>query len=491
MRDMSLDHQTPDAGPLPFSERYGQLRLLRETVREERERLSEHSIQCLWYDQVFRTSGLKTVEGQRLKIVSPGWWNHGEGPDFRGAQIEFNGELVNGDVEIDLEPSGWRAHGHGLDGRYNNVILRILLDGTVEPGSVRTAEGRGVPTLVLRPYLIESQLDWAEQVDGDDEVEVPYSGPGRCAALAEAQGIEPLREFLLLAAEWRMLNKARALRERMDRAGLAQAVYEDLLYACGFSHFKQHFRALARALPYERARQLAQRDPMLLEAALLQLAGLLPTSLPEEATGMVHFARMRGLRNAELANLRALPLTWRRAGVRPINYPERRIAGVALLVARTARQGLVETMMDCWRVHEKPRAQREALEELFPRAMGFWSEHCTWTGKKLQKRSQPIGAGRIRSIIGNVFVPAALAIARHERDRELEECVQRFFSALPAEPSNHIIERMVPRVAPGAQLRLTFQLQQGLIQMHQDWCEPNPSCRNCALLRRLDLSWTR
>jgi hypothetical protein len=277
----------------------------------------------------------------------------------------------------------------------------------------------------------------------------------------------------------------------MDRAGLAQAVYEDLLYACGFSHFKQHFRALARALPYERARQLTQRDPMLLEAALLQLAGLLPASLPEEATGMVHFARMRGLRNAELANLRALPLTWRRAGVRPINYPERRIAGVVLLIARTARQGLVETMMECWRAHDKPRAQREALEDLFPRAMGFWSEHCTWTGKKLQKRTQPIGGGRVRSIIGNVFVPAALAIARHERDRELEERVQRFFAALPAEPSNHIIDRMVPRVAPGAPLKLTFQLQQGLIQMHQDWCEPNPSCRNCALLRRLDLSWTK
>ena len=101
---------------------------------------------------------------------------------------------------IDLEPSGWRAHGHALDARYNGVILRILLDGAVEPGAVRTAEGRGVPTLVLRPYLLESQLDWAEQVDGDDEVEVPYSGPGRCAALAETQGIEPLREFLLLAA---------------------------------------------------------------------------------------------------------------------------------------------------------------------------------------------------------------------------------------------------------------------------------------------------
>jgi hypothetical protein len=29
-------------------------------------------------------------------------------------------------------------------------------------------------------------------------------------------------------------------------------------------------------------------------------------------------------------------------------------------------------------------------------------------------------------------------------------------------------------------------MQQGLLQMHQDWCESNPSCRDCALIQYLE-----
>lgn len=490
MQTMTPPRYESDTAALPFRERYGQFRLLRASAHEDRARLSEHAIQSVWYDQVFRTEGLKTIEGQRVRVVSPGWWNHGEGPDFRGAQIEFNGELQNGDVEIDLEPSGWRAHGHYLDARYTDVILHIVLDGAPALNSTTNVDGRGVPTLVLRPYLLEDHLELAQALDDDAFDEgVAYSSPGRCASLIAEQGMEPLRQFLTLAGEWRMLHKARAMRERMDRVGLAQALYEDLLYACGFSHFKQHFRAVARALPYDRARQLARRDPLLLEAAMLHLAGLLPEELPEGAKGLAHYARLRALRRDELPSLRALPLTWRRAGVRPINYPERRMAGVALFIARTAQEGLAETILETWRIHDTPIAQRKALESLFPRGLGFWSQYCTWTSKPLPNRAAPIGPGRVRSIIGNVFIPAALAIARHERDRAFEEVIQHFFATLPKEPDNHIVERMLPRVTGGETLKVTFQIQQGLLQMHQDWCEPNPSCRNCSLFQRLDLSW--
>jgi len=40
-----------------------------------------------------------------------------------------------------------------------------------------------------------------------------------------------MREFVHLASEWRMLNKARELRNRMNRIGADKALYEMLLYA--------------------------------------------------------------------------------------------------------------------------------------------------------------------------------------------------------------------------------------------------------------------
>jgi len=283
-----------------------------------------------------------------------------------------------------------------------------------------------------------------------------------------------------------MLNKARALRERMDRVGADQAVYEAFLAACGFSHFKHHFRAVARQLPYERVCQLGRKDPLLLETALLQIAGLLPNTLPEGTSAVPHFARLRALRRDHLGGMRSLPLVWRRAYVRPTNNPERRLAGAARFLARTAADGLVETLEGVWRADLKPIERRRAFEALFASPMGFWAIHCTWAGKKMQQPTAPLGPARVRSIIGNVFVPAALATARRDRDRIKEEKVFEFFVRLPKESDNQILRVMIPRVfGQSPKPRLDFRTQQGLLQMYQDWCESNPSCRGCSLIQYL------
>ena len=216
------------------------------------------------------------------------------------------------------------------------------------------------------------------------------------------------------------------------------------------------------------------------------MAGLLPAKLPEGSTAVPHYARLRALRRDELEGLRSLPLDWRRVGVRPTNNPERRLAGAARFIARTSSHGLLETLMRVWLEESVSLKQRRAFEGLFPRAMGFWAHHCTWAGKKMARATAPIGGGRIRSIIGNVFIPASLAVARRERDRSMEESIFSFFAALPKEQDNHVLRRMLPRVLGGAEApKLNFRLQQGLLQMYQDWCEPNPSCHNCLALNYL------
>jgi hypothetical protein len=343
-----------------------------------------------------------------------------------------------------------------------------------------------VTTFLLPPHLEEDILEIASRIDVD---EYPYRVDGvlgHCAALVDHFGSDRISDLLHLAGEWRALFKARTLRERMERSRPDQALYEAFLTACGYSHFKHHFRAIAQQLPYERARQLAKTDAMLLEAAFLHLGGLLPADLAEGGGGAAHFGRLRALRRDKLPGLRPLPLEWKRIGVRPTNYPERRLAGAARFIARTAQAGLVETLERIWDEDLNPKARRERFEELFPAPMGFWADHCTWTGKKLAKPNAPLGPGRVRSIIGNVFVPAGLAWARIKRDRAFEERVFEFFAALPREPENQIEKVMVPRLfglADGP--KLDFRTQQGLLQVHSDWCEPNPSCRNCRVLEHL------
>lgn len=468
-----------------FSEEYGVVRTRNAAAREETLAIPEHLLQCAWYDQLFSDRELSTLEGHGIRVLSPGWWNRQEGPDFRGAQIEFNGVLYSGDVEVHLERGAWKSHGHHIDPRYNDVILHVVLAPKAGEAAAVTFQGRAVPTLALADLLPEDLGALAESGFGDMACRTGLSAAGRCSDLAARQSPGTLLAFLDLAGEWRMLSKARALRERMDQAGGDQAIYEAVLSACGYSQFKHHFRAVARQLPYERARQLAMQDPFLLETALLQIAGLLPQSMPEGAENP-HFARLNALRQEHLEGLRSLPLLWRRNGVRPINFPERRLAGAALFLARTAQPGLKETLRLIWREAVPARERRRRFEALFPKPLGFWATHCTWTGNALRRPSSPLGSGRIRSIIGNVFIPAGLAFARQARNRLQEELVYELFAALPQEPKNQVIAVMTPRILGAQTFGLRFRTQQGLLQMHQDWCAANPSCRNCPVLRYLE-----
>ncbi|MCH7958862.1 MAG: DUF2851 family protein [Candidatus Hydrogenedentes bacterium] len=473
-----------------FSDAYAGLRAARADVARERpDAISEDVVQCIWYDQLFRSEGLETEDGTSLKVVSPGWWNRGEGPDFKGAQIEVNGRLRTGDVEVDLKHAHWRGHGHNVDPRYDEVLLHVVLESEPSRAPIRTASGQSVQTLLLPRFLENDVMEIADRVQLDD---YPFAVPatrGHCAALVEAHGKGRLTELLHLAGEWRMLFKARAMRERMERVGENQAVYESFLAACGFSHFKFHMRAIAQQLHYDRARQLAREDPLLLEAAFLQIAGLLPKTLPEGTTAIPHFARLRALRRDRLAGLRTIPLEWKRVGVRPNNNPERRLAGAARFVARTAPAGICESLEAIWREDAPPLTRRRKFEALFPGAQGFWATHCTWTGKRMERPSAPLGPGRIRSIIGNIFVTAGLALARQRRDRLMEERVLDFFASLPQEVENKVQKIMLPRMF-GEQPRpkIDFRMQQGLLQMHSDWCEANPSCRNCRVVPYLDIA---
>jgi hypothetical protein len=449
------------------------------------EAVPERVVQQLWYDRVRDAAGLATLEGHQLEVLSPGWWNFCAGPDFQGAQLRFNGTLYTGDVEVHLDQAAWRQHGHDRDPRYNNVLLHVLLNAPTNSLPVLTQSGRTLPHFVLG--LLPGVSGSAAQLfDMEEHPELAPRAHGSCNRFFAEGAPEALTGFLPLAGDWRMLNKARRMEEQIAAIGPDQAAYEAILGALGYRSFTAQFQRLARALPYERAVQLSRQEPHLLEAALLHLAGLLPEPAATGSKSVPHWERLCALREEHLPTLRALTLEWPLAGVRPNNYPSRRIGGAAGLVGRVARDGLVTSLERLWREHTKPTALRMAFEKIFPRPMGFWSRHYRFDGPTLEKATAVVGTGRVRSIIGNIFVPLALARARMAGDQSWEEQIFAFYRALPLEPDNHVYQRMAPRVLGDAKLRLNFRLQQGLLQMHEDWCRNNPSCRDCALLAYLE-----
>ena len=79
--------------------------------------ISERHVQAIWYDRALRPERLYAVgrsaaSGGEVRVVDPGAWNLGPGPDFLGAVIELGPERrrLCGDVEVHMGPSDWTAH---------------------------------------------------------------------------------------------------------------------------------------------------------------------------------------------------------------------------------------------------------------------------------------------------------------------------------------------------------------------------------------------
>ena len=100
--------------------------------------MSELELQRRWAESRWPTPFLRTDADRCIRVISPGRWNHGPGPDFRGAQIlDSDGLARRGDVELHLEPRAWLQHGHGDDPAYGRVMLHVVersrAGGDVDP----------------------------------------------------------------------------------------------------------------------------------------------------------------------------------------------------------------------------------------------------------------------------------------------------------------------------------------------------------------------
>lgn len=140
--------------------------------------IPELLIQKIWLRREYQSERLLTLSGRRLKVLHPGAWNRLGGPDFRDAELEFDGVRVRGDIEVHFRLCDWRAHGHDVDPAYNRVVLHVLV---FDPGrggpDVRTQAGTTPESLLLTPHLLEDLESYAlrdavRALEGDDVLDL-------------------------------------------------------------------------------------------------------------------------------------------------------------------------------------------------------------------------------------------------------------------------------------------------------------------------------
>jgi hypothetical protein len=204
-------------------------------------------------------------------VLHPGRANGGGGPDFIGACLLDEKGLVRGDVELHRSSRDWRAHGHHLDPHYDNVVLHVVM--------VDNAPSN-IPSLVMGPS------------DGEDPLPCPRNAP---------------IPVLMRLGEERFRAKGQRLLGMAADRGPAQALYEGVMEALGYSRNQVPMAELARLLPL----------------AILEGKGL------------------SGLEERLREGTRAIP-GWEPSGGRPTNHPFIRLRAMAGLLRRYREGGLFE-----------------------------------------------------------------------------------------------------------------------------------------------------
>lgn len=458
--------------------------------------IPEKLVRCLWFDARWRPQTLYTLDGQTVTVHSPGQWNVQAGPDFRQASLTLgDGARQSGDVEIHCHASGWMAHRHHLDQRYNAVILHVVFWHDRQMPEVRRADGSRIPQVALEPWLTRPLSTYQADIVLEDYPYKTGHTPGRCYATLQRLPLQDVAAVLNHAGDRRLQQRLWRWGERARQVGLMQVLYEAIMRSLGATGHRQQVQALARLVSWGQLQE-ALRDSapearsLGAEALLLGLAGMLPetpaspdpVTVQYRATLQPHWQRLP----AALRQHAWHGMDWRQPHVRPANTPERRLAGMAQLVAFYPDVSLLEAAVGLCKTPGTQPGRRlvQALARLFDvPTQSYWTQHA-YLGGHTGPAQRLIGLQRALILVVDALLPVLLLYAEGQADTQLRAILLAAYHQAPLLPDNHLLRYMRQRLLGNTPDFLALvqgaRQQQGLLQLCADFCgNDEGNCQGC------------
>lgn len=436
---------------------------------------NERLLQRAWAHQRLRRDQLTLVDGRRLRVLHPGFWNREAGPDFRKAVFQIaEEEPVVADVEIDIDASGWKSHGHASNPAYTGVRLHVVWN----PARPHPAD---LPTLQLRGFLDASWSELTQWLDIDSE----HLLAGRCRGPLRQLSDPEQAHLIRQAAMVRLESKGRFLLARSRLSGWRGALLEALFGALGYKHNVWPMRNIAELLlpagPEPGTPTPHTRSLLEWQAIALGLGGLLP--LESDALPITSRRCLRELwgiwwRERDRFASATLPASiWHRSGVRPANHPERRVALAAHWLARADLPALLEQwILSPGRITVRARMLLGLLQAGHD---PYWLRH--WNFRARTPLPRPLlGPMRTTDIAVNVILPWLWIRAQVGGNTDVRREVERTYLEWPASEDNAALRQVRSRLGVSVGLARTAAIQQGLLQIVRDFCDrSNPLCDRC------------
>jgi hypothetical protein len=423
--------------------------------------MKEEFLHFVWKNGLYNSDKLSDIDGNPIKVIHPGEYNHDSGPDFFNSRLIINGTEWAGNVEIHLKASHFEAHGHHRDHSFDNVILHVVYE---KDKLVRNARGQEVLTVAL---------------EIDDEVHEKYSSlVNNPAAIACQDVIGTIDRFYIqhwiqsLMVE-RLSVKAEAIARIFTETGndWEETFYRVVSRYFGFRVNTEPFEMLARALPFRIIKKHAD-NLFQVEALLFGTAGMLEEGLFRNAINDDYYLDLLKEYRVLSAKYSLQPVhgwLWKFSRLRPVNFPTVRLSQLAAMLCVAG--GLFSRVIESKKIYE----MRSYFEVSASR---YWDDHFVF-GKRSGRIPKKTGDTATAILLINSVIPVVFCYGRMRNEYEHSERALSFLDEIDPEENVIIEEWGRMGITP-----VSASDTQALIQLKNEYCRKR-RCLDCRIGARL------
>ncbi|MEO5501557.1 MAG: DUF2851 family protein [Ginsengibacter sp.] len=373
--------------------------------------MNESLLQYIWQFQYYNRNELTTTKGSSLQIINAGTNNSNQGPDFKNAKIKINDTVWAGHIELHVQSSHWKAHGHSKDSNYNNIILHVVWQHDCE---INDTSGNDLPTLELHERVSKLLLEKFNSLLKQPKF-IPCENQ-----LPTLTGISIVSWKQRLIAE-RLLQKSENIFNLLKQNGFhwEETFWWLIATNFGLKVNSNAFLKIAQSLPL--ALIAKNKDNLLkIESLLFGQAGLLENEFNEHYAVLLQKEYAFFKKKYKLSPIDESIYFLR---MRPANFPTIRLAQLAQLLFQSEH---------LFSIIRETTSLKELRKLFMVSANDYWNYHYIFNEEANYKEKR-LGNEMINNIIINTVIPVLFSFGLHHQDEEVKEKAIKWLEELPAE----------------------------------------------------------
>jgi hypothetical protein len=418
--------------------------------------IQEKFLHHIW-DQRHLLPDLHTVTGKSVKIIYQGQYNTSNGPDFRHAVLNIDGETLQGDVEIHQKTYDWTAHQHQEDFAYNGTILHVVL------------EHKGNDGYTIREDAIPIEiLELKDQIDTDIAklfVQYTQNPPQQHQGMCDFFQLSSQQQLPQLLQEYgweRFLRKCSRFNAELHFNSFDQLLYNGFMEAIGYDKNKFNTLSLAHHFTWHTLADWEQQglDETALAAIWLNYSGLKykVNSLlsPELAANLNKAYELQPFSTDQGI------LNWNLFRIRPANHPVKRILQASSIIIALLRKGFLASLLPWF----------ESSGEIEVKEFNKYLEQVLYPSVPTSKEIGLPGQSLLQVMAGNIILPIMYLYAEKVNNPALQNKVREIYLHYPPQGENYIIKFMLGYLGQDhiKTVNRSFVNQQGLINIYYRFC---------------------